>query len=201
MLRLCRVLIGLILLGCGVDVACGAEPQRTAPDASRAFHVAPLPNLPEHAGLVSDVAFSADSQLMATIGQDLIVKICSPDSGRVLREWSVGKVDSERPIYYAASVAFAPQGSLLAVGTPDSVQLYDAATGGLQHRLTQPDLEQFRTVRFTATGDRLVAPRERQLARWKRAAREFSHPCRAANAAQIRLPRKVPTLWACCGPP
>lgn len=175
MLRLCRVLIGLILLACGVDVACGAEPQRTAPDASRAFHVAPVPNLPEHAGLVSDVAFSADGRLMATIGQDLIVKICSAESGRVLREWSVGKADSERPIYYAASVAFAPQGSLLAVGTPDSVQLYDAATGGLQHRLTQPDLEQFRTVRFTATGDRLVAAGERKLAMWKLPGGEFSH--------------------------
>ena len=39
--------------------------------------------------------------------------------------------DKYRPIYYAASVAFAPQGSLLAVGTPDSVQLYDAATGAV----------------------------------------------------------------------
>jgi WD40 repeat protein/tRNA A-37 threonylcarbamoyl transferase component Bud32 len=127
-------------------------------------------NLAGHAGLVSDVAFSPDSKLIASASRviDIMgdfraaagtstptgdVKLWDADDGKLVRTIPGG----------LASVAFSPDGRRLATAAPGGVKVWDVTTGTELAALGgQPG--NVSVVRFSPDGKRLVT-RGSQFAR------------------------------------
>jgi WD40 repeat protein len=84
-----------------------------------------LPCVPQFTTSVRAVAFAPDGTLLATAGDDGVVKLWDPACGREVRTLCDGHGDT-------ACLAFAPAGGLLALGHGRQVELWDVAGGGLR---------------------------------------------------------------------
>ena len=88
-----------------------------------------LQTLEGHSGFVQSVAFSSDSQVLASGSDDKTIKLWDPATG-TLKHTLEGHSDSVR------SVAFSSDGQVLASGSDDeTIKLWDPATGTLKHTL------------------------------------------------------------------
>lgn len=81
-----------------------------------------LLNIPAHPGGVPDVAYSPDGRLIASIGARQEVKVWDANSGELLRTF-VGADES------SSSVAFNPDGKILAAAFNTQVILWDTTNG------------------------------------------------------------------------
>lgn len=114
-----------------------------------------------HQGWVRGVAVSSNASRVATVGNDLLVKIWGSDDGRLLRTLS----GHERPVYHAA---FHPDGNQLATGDlMGNLFHWNLETGKLQRKWKlealhkydktfKADIGGFRDLRFSDDGKRLL---------------------------------------------
>jgi RNA polymerase sigma factor (sigma-70 family) len=91
---------------------------------------------PTQSGYLAALAFAPDGKRVVTASYDRSVRLWDVEAGRELRELRPALLRAERPLFgpiYAGpggSVAFAPDGRLLAAGDAcGAVQVWDAATG------------------------------------------------------------------------
>ncbi|KAL2816139.1 WD40-repeat-containing domain protein [Aspergillus granulosus] len=102
---------------------------------------AELQTLEGHSGLVTSVAFSPNGQLLASGSLDRTVRLWDTATGglkQTLEDTTTGGLQQtlEGHSLWVTSVAFSPNGQLLASGSVDgTVRLWDTATGGLQEAL------------------------------------------------------------------
>jgi serine/threonine protein kinase len=110
-----------------------------------------------HTDSVWAVAFAPDGQLAVSGGKDRTVRLWQVSSGEQVE--ILGEQAQE-----IRSVAFAPDGNLLAVATGAGIRLVDSRTGREETRLTgHSDI--VRAVGFTADGWRLVSCGDDRTAR------------------------------------
>jgi len=114
------------LLGAGSEVRAGQDP--IAPIDSRLLQargeIRLRYTLREHSGEVAAVAFSPDSRTLASANWNFTVKLwdLNAPEGDTLAERRTIPC-SERPI----SLAFSPDGKMLAIGLPNGMSIYDSA--------------------------------------------------------------------------
>jgi RNA polymerase sigma factor (sigma-70 family) len=75
-----------------------------------------------HNGYPYRVVYSPNGKLLASAGEDRLVRLWDPATGRELRQFA----GHDGPVY---SVAFSPDGCTLASGGDQTVRLWDVATG------------------------------------------------------------------------
>lgn len=107
-------------------------------------------NRTTHTDVVTSVAFSPDSELLASVGNDQLIRIWNAGDG-VLNRTIVGSA-----WHGIASVQFSPNGKLLATGGKGDedggcVRIWEVATGRLLHRFAAFDRRS--NVRLVFSGD------------------------------------------------
>jgi WD40 repeat protein len=138
------------------DLASGQERRTLSTDstdgslwlASAAAWQFVLPAKPEFRTHVSAVAFSPDGRLLATANSNGRVKVWDPATGRELRTLCTEHGDT-------VCLAFAPDGTTLALNRGSVVELWDARRGCLRHTLSGHN-DQVLGVAFASDG-RLLA--------------------------------------------
>ncbi|MHC4399742.1 MAG: WD40 repeat domain-containing protein [Planctomycetota bacterium] len=115
----------------------------------------------EHQGRVDAVVFSPDGSLVATAGQDYSTRLWSTRTGKLLGQWLHDwRFGTEH------SVAFSPDGAILAVDVGGHVDLVRCSDGQVLHQLRDPKSSQGRgpsswpsAVAFSPDGGRLAVSR------------------------------------------
>jgi WD40 repeat protein len=102
-----------------------------------------------HTGLITGIAFSPDSTLLAT-GNPSVVRLWDVETGELRRTLQPGTV---------RSLAFSPDGKLLAMASPrwGTISLWHVATGLLLRTLTARNSMPIYSVSFSSDGQRLVS--------------------------------------------
>jgi serine/threonine protein kinase/WD40 repeat protein/Tfp pilus assembly protein PilF len=101
--------------------------------------------------MIADVAFSPDARWLVTA-------TATEYRFWLVDSWALGWiVKRQQGIDNPGSVAFTPDGSVLAIGlSPSIVQLHEVATGRAIAKLQSPDSDQVDVVGFSADGSQLV---------------------------------------------
>jgi RNA polymerase sigma factor (sigma-70 family) len=91
---------------------------------------------PSETGYLAALAFAPDGRVVATRGYDHAIRLWDVATGRRLRQLRPPVLRGSQPFFGVScalpdhSIAFAPDGKVLAAGTPEgAVQLWDPATG------------------------------------------------------------------------
>jgi RNA polymerase sigma factor (sigma-70 family) len=134
----------------------------------------------KHQGATRAVAFSSDGKLLATSGDDKVVKLSDAATGQLLRTLEGHKI-------IVTSLAFSPDGKLLATGSGDpldgtgeelsALRLWDVATGKELAKLGR-HAEGVMAVRFSPDGKILYAAEDMSVSRWDLATRQELTPGR-----------------------
>ncbi len=104
----------------------------------------------DHTSLVRALAFSPDSQILASGGKDTIIHLRHPTTGNLLRSLR----GHTRTV---TSVAFSPTGQRLASSSADgTIRLWNPQTGGLLRTIPNAHSSGVQSVAFSADG-RLLA--------------------------------------------
>jgi WD40 repeat protein len=157
------------LAGCGggpVATPQAPQPAPVLPPVGDAVMLTPGPALPKHGKGVVAAAISSDGRRVATIGNEGKLKVSDAATGELTFEKQLGLPDefTLSPLVHAA---FAPTGYLLAATVDERVRLFDGAGGELLRTLEPEGFESVGRLRFTRTGERLVALDRRKAVVWK----------------------------------
>lgn len=106
--------------------------------------------LQRHDAAVTSVAFQADGFLVASGAADGSVKLW--DIASATEQPALAEADDQTPI---GSLAFSPDGTLLAAGGGSSIRLWDAATGTIRAEL-ETEISGISTISFRPDGGALV---------------------------------------------
>jgi WD40 repeat protein len=128
-----------------------------------------------HTGSVNDVAFSADSRLLASASSDGTVRLWDVAAEKEVRSFSATKV------YGFARVALTPDGALVAAsGSDQSVRIWNSASGEVVGTLPLGA----RILTFSPDGKWLAASDEKTLTLW-----DVAHRATAFTLAADEAPR------------
>ena len=110
-----------------------------------------LHTLEEHTGGVNSVAFSPDGKMLASASNDTTARSWDTNTGQLLRTFRM--IPKNHIILTGSaevhSVAFSPDGKLLATGSDNAVWLWDVGTG---KRLVSSGADVVRAVAFSSDG-------------------------------------------------
>jgi WD40 repeat protein len=107
-----------------------------------------------HDGAVAGIAFSPDSKSVATGGADGTVRLWNPEQGGIVDKSQPDVVLWDLP--RAAALAYSPNSSTLAIGTSDSIRLWNIRDGVETARLTNRSGEITRLT-FSPDGEHLAS--------------------------------------------
>jgi RNA polymerase sigma factor (sigma-70 family) len=160
--------------------AAGAKPDAAGPERKEAatdLYGDPLPpgallrlgsSRLHHALSCTSVAFSPNSDLLASSGREGVVRFWDPRTGKELQQ-TIG------PEKGVNAVAFSPNGKLLAGGGSDGVvYLWRAATGQVFRRL-EGHKGEVRSLAFSRNGDLLAAGDTMDVRLWDVGAGKLLH--------------------------
>jgi WD40 repeat protein len=134
-----------------------------------------LTTFKDHRGPVHHAAFAPDGETVASASGDGTVKVWSVEAGRV----------SFTLTEEAASVAFSPDGSILATGGETTIKLWVARTGQMVSAF-ETDSDRVKSLRFSPNGELLVWVDDDEVIQvWDL----------SAGRARHRLPGRVDALW------
>ena len=127
--RLLLILAGLILLTGQATRSEQPEQASNPPHTDRYGDPLPVGAIARlgtirlrHLGCAADVDFSPDGKTLASVGEDHRIRLWDASTGRPLRELP-GHPEGVR------SIAFSPDGKLLASSSSSNIRLWDVATG------------------------------------------------------------------------
>jgi WD40 repeat protein len=112
-----------------------------------------------HENWVGPVVFSPDNHLVASRGGDGLVKVWEISTGKLLKSFPVGNASNS-----GASIAFAPDGKMLAAGVQGSIKLWHLPDGGETRTLTG-SAGSIQAVAFARDGRNVAAGDSRGLVR------------------------------------
>jgi WD40 repeat protein len=152
---------------------------------------------PEKGG-ANALAASPDRKLLATgwfVDAGVMLLIWETDSGRLLHQVRVKSVKPDA----VWSLAFSPNGKMLATGHADKkVRLWDPASGE-QLRLIEPNSGEIQRLRFSADGKLLGTAGAKGVVLWDPAtgneARRFENPDGCASTALAFSPDSKTLAW------
>lgn len=119
----------------------------------------PLRQLIGHLGVVHGVAFNPEGTLLASAGFDYTLRLWEPSTGRQIRQLSEGQVEAFN------SVAFSPDGRLLAVGMLNTrpqayaLRLWNVATAEMEQQMISAESVSALAFRPQAAQIAALAPR------------------------------------------
>jgi WD40 repeat protein len=108
------------------------------------------------------LAFSPDGKTLACLDEDNAVELLDLGSGKIRHRWEGPRM------YVSSSLAFAPDGKVLAIGTTkdSTVRLYDTDSGAELRQLRGKDQELLMGVAFSPDGKTLVSTGGHALYFW-----------------------------------
>jgi RNA polymerase sigma factor (sigma-70 family) len=120
-----------------------------------------------HEKAIMNMAFSPDGKLLASVSLDQTLRLWRPDTGKEVRK--IGLTDA-LPKYGPLALAFSPDGTILALGTPKAIRLWDPATAKEQGKLPGHESAVWSLV-FAAGGKTLYSSgQDGRIRRWDVAA-------------------------------
>ncbi|WP_315789311.1 serine/threonine-protein kinase [Fischerella sp. JS2] len=123
-----------------------------------------------HFGLVNSIAFSPDSQILASGSNDATIKLWSVKTGKLIRTLNENAQEYKFPENYQAilSVAFSPQGNIIASGSRDKIiNLWNPITGQLIRTLSGHS-ELINSLAFSPDGKILAtASKDKTIKLWQ----------------------------------
>ena len=115
-----------------------------------------LHTLEEHAGDVTSVAFSPNGKTLVSGSRDTTTRLWDTDTGQLLRTFRM--IPKNYIVlsgsYGVNSVAFSPDGKLLATGSDNAIRLWDVSTG---ERLASSGVDVGFAVAFSSDGVTLAS--------------------------------------------
>ena len=107
-----------------------------------------------HQGGMSVAAFSPDGKKIVSGGRKFSLKLWDADTGQQLQDFK-GQATSNNRSEWFSSLAYSPNGQLIATGQPDRVSLWDPSTGKQLHAMDGPTLP-VRAIAFSPDSHQLA---------------------------------------------
>ena len=112
--------------------------------------------LQAHRGEIIGVTFSRDGQRIATAARDQFARVWDVKTGRQLLQFPIPRWQAST-IGRPCGIAFSPDGSRLATGVDNAVEIWNVKTGKRIRRLQLPTKSLVRRIAFNADGSQITA--------------------------------------------